>query len=1010
MDILWSCTKGLGKYVNLDEKMQNLKRKLELLEVREADKSIEVQNLEFQTGRKRKREVENWLRNVQSKKDEVRSLEQEVHGSIFLSRIHLGNQIEKTTQEVEELLEQGKFAEGFTVDVHEPLELLTVKLVGQKAEESMKKVLACIMDDRIFSLGIYGMGGVGKTTLAMHIHNELLKNPRSYDHVYWITVSQQFSIYKLQGDIAKELGLENLPSEENEGKRAATLFRGLANRKKTVLILDDMWEHFTLEKVGIPIGPDGPKLILTTRSLSVCRQMGSQEIIKVEPLSNDEAWELFMEKLKPYDTLSMDVKIAAMSIARECRGLPLGIITMARSMRGVNDIREWRTAVKGLRESNSGRPDMEEEVFSILRISYGRLKDPKVQQCFLYCALYPEDSEMEREELIRYFIAEGLIDGMDSRQAEFDKGHTILNELENSCLLENATRSYWSENSMKVKMHDLVRDMALQIGGESSSTAGPRFLVKAGLKLREIPEDWAEDLERVSLMRNDITEIKAGISPRCPKLLTLMLQENRLKKIPGSFFLQMCALKVLDLSRNKVLQRLPNTISDLENLTALLLRYCRRLKYVPSLAKLQALKELDLGETGIEKAPEGMVNLVNLKVLYMDCLKENVVVGEEILPQMRDLEKFVGRIGNVRRRVLSLLSEIAQKISRLNAYCIMVGSGFFYDFPSMERGSKAVTLEGCSVNTEILVHLFPNIDCISFNRCHDLRALPCGTFSSLKVLHVVRCPKIKKLFTRGLSHQYLPSLETIKVFCCEQMEEIVAGEEEREVNGTFSSLKELEIEGCPKIKKLFTRGLSSQQYLPSLETIRVSHCKQMEEIVAGEEEREVNGTFSSLKVLHIKKLFVAGCPKIKKLFPDRLVRHLQNLERLCVVVCDNIEEIVGEAEENDDRATADKIGIKTIHLPKLTDLVLWELPELKSICRRKMVCDTLGTVQIEACPKLKRLPLYLPLHPVNGQPSPPPALRGIFTRDNEWWESLVWDHPAAKPALQPFLNIRKRNA
>ncbi|XP_057969541.1 disease resistance protein RFL1-like [Malania oleifera] len=164
--------------------MQNLKRKLELLEARKADKSIEVENLEFRSGRKRKREVENWLTNVQRIKDEVRSIEQEVPGGINLSRVHLGNQIEKMTKEVEELLEQGKFAEGLTVDVQDPLILLTVKLVGQKAEESMKKLLACIMDDRVFSLGIYGMGGAGKTTLAMHIHNEFLKNPRSYDHVY----------------------------------------------------------------------------------------------------------------------------------------------------------------------------------------------------------------------------------------------------------------------------------------------------------------------------------------------------------------------------------------------------------------------------------------------------------------------------------------------------------------------------------------------------------------------------------------------------------------------------------------------------------------------------------------------------------------------------------------------------------------------------------------------------------------------------------------------------------
>ncbi|XP_057958781.1 probable disease resistance protein At4g14610 [Malania oleifera] len=286
--------------------------------------------------------------------------------------------------------------------------------------------------------------------------------------------------------------------------------------------------------------------------------------------------------------------------------------------------------------------------------------------------------------------------------------------------------------------------MALQI-------SGPGFVVTAGLELREIPEDWAQDLERVSLMCNDMTEIKAGISPRCPKFSTLMLQENRLRKIPGSFLLQMCALKVVDLSRNE----------------------------------LQALKELDLGGTGIEEAPESMANLVNLKVLYMDCLKENVVVGEEILHQMRDLEKFVGRFRDVRRFP-----------SRLNAYSIIVGSGNVHDFDVMQRySSRAVILKGCSVNTEILVYLPPNIEYLNFHWCHDLRALPCGTFSSLKVLKIGGCPSIKKLFTRGLLQQYLPSLETIRVWECEQMEEIVAGEDEGEVSGTFSSLKVLRIGG-----------------------------------------------------------------------------------------------------------------------------------------------------------------------------------------------------------------------
>ena len=81
----------------------------------------------------------------------------------------------------------------------------------------------------------------------------------------------------------------------------------------------------------------------------------------------------------------------AKSITKECDGLPLGIITMAGNMKGVDDIREWRDALEDLRQSRVRQDDMEEEVFRILRFSYTHLSDSALQRCFLYCALFPED-------------------------------------------------------------------------------------------------------------------------------------------------------------------------------------------------------------------------------------------------------------------------------------------------------------------------------------------------------------------------------------------------------------------------------------------------------------------------------------------------------------------------------------------------------------------------------------------------------------------------------------------
>ena len=92
---------------------------------------------------------------------------------------------------------------------------------------------------------------------------------------------------------------------------------------------------------------------------------------------------------------------------------------------------------------------------------------------------------------------------------------------------------------------------------------------------------------------------------------------------------------------------------------------------------------------------------------------------------------------------------------------------------------------------------------------------------------------------------------------------------------------------------------------------------------------------------------------------------------------------------------------------RLRVLQLRDLPELKTICSsssssKVIICDSLEIIQIFGCPKVKRLPLSLPLLS-NGQLSPPPSLQKIWAYDKEWWESLQWDSPDTKNVLQPLL-------
>lgn len=965
---------------SLDEKMQKLKRKLEDLSSREADINKELEYAESLYLKKRRQQVGNWLTNVERINRQVHSLEQTLEERRLLGRVQLWKRVEELTGEVTQLVDQGRFPGGLTFEAHETKgdALLTTKLVGQTFQTNMDKIWTCLMQDEVLIIGIYGMGGVGKTTLVTHIHNKLIENPNTFNHVFWITVSQDFSILKLQNDIAKILNLD-LSNVEDEKKRAAKLAQALMRRQQSVLILDDVWNHFVLEKVGIPVRVNGCKLILTTRSLDVCRRIGCQVKIKVEPLSKEEAWSLFLEKVGNEISLSPEVKHIARSVAKECAGLPLAITVLAGSMRGVDDICEWRNALEILKESKLGQDDMETEVFQVLRFSFWSLNDSKVQHCFLYCSLYPEDYKIKRDELIERFIDEGFIDRMKSRQVEFDRGHTILNKLENSCLLDGIIEDFPNEKKC-IKMHDLVRDMALQI-----VIVSPRFMVEAGVGLEDIPDEekWTEDLEKVSLMYNKISEIPSSVSPRCPKLSTLMLQHNSLRRIPDSFFVHMHGLKVLDLSYNGI-EYLPNSLSHLENLTSLLLRECDKIEHVPSLAKLSALRRLDLWHTGISEVPNGMEMLVSLR--YLDLYAPNLkmlpvgtftklshlqylvvyrssdtlkVNGEEVA-RLKRLETFSGQFSELRNFNVYVKS---LKVGGPSNYLLQMG----LDDPDVtpiesDTFDKRVILKRCSLSTSIgggedSLLLPEDIEFLYIQECNDVRSL-CG-ISSLKNANNLKACVIKK---------------------CNRVEHVLSH---------YSSP-------------------SSILTLQSLESLRLAFLQNLSNLIRCDRALSQSPPLGTLACL--KEFRIYNCPNIKKLFMPRLLMCLQNLEEIHVEDCRQIEEIVAAAasDENEVEENKDKgLGTTIFTLPKLRCLQLWDLPQLKIICNDNavLVCDSLQEIIVRYCRKLKRIPLSLPL--LDGQPSPHPSLQIIKAFPEQWWESLEWDHPNAKNLLQPFCQFTR---
>ncbi|PIA27388.1 hypothetical protein AQUCO_07800020v1, partial [Aquilegia coerulea] len=874
--------------------MKSTKGEIEILRTKKVELIAHVNDLnerlrvaEEELGKTRTSEVQDWLTKASNVVVKVDSMEHQaiiskrcLNGVLpnCCSRMKLDKLIFKLDREVTSLLEKaGRFSEeSIAFMVPEiGLKIATAKLVGESTpKKNFELVWECLMGDKFHNIGVYGMGGVGKTTMMTNINNRLVEVQTSFNKVIWVTVSKDVNVKQLQSDIAKVINLD-LSTEQDETRRASFLLRALDRRGKLVLILDDIWEAFSLHEIGIPepSKDNGCKLLLSSRSSNVCQMMGCDKIVKIELLSEDEAWQLFIKTVGV--DISPDVVKVAKIMSEECARLPLAIVTIGGAMRGNDDIREWRVALNDLRESSKRNMSMDALVIERLKFSYSRLKEEVLKECFLYCALYPEDCQIDPEDLINYWIMEGLIEGT-SKEYELDRGYLILNKLEHCCMLEYFHGDDPSEDY--VKMHDLIRDMALHI-----TRTDPRFMVRAGGKLGKMhfEDDFSKDLKRASFMNNEIEDI--SISPGCPELLTLMLCNNPLKYIAPNFFVHMKVLTVLDISSTEI-ECLPESISDLKNLRALLLSWCENLRKVPSLSKVQSLRVLKLDGTGIEELPDGMEMLVNLKCLDLKSairLRETIPRGILLkLPLLQEL----GTSGKGRDFVEELLS--MKNIDILHVQFYDLSNFFTYitdgNFKELKEffftvGTSMLDLtsykRGVSIGN-------------SYSVPYDAMALPKTTqYLSVENFHDI---------TRLIEFACIKDVNDLReciIYACDAMECILSSEDdEEEVSIILKRLEVLNIQSCDRLCTIY-KGVPTRSPFPCL-----------------------------------KRLDVCRSFKMKSLLSTWWLQHLQNLEEINVSHCDEMEELIIEENEETGEGRSSNSS-----LPRLRKLNLMDLPKLKSI-------------------------------------------------------------------------------
>ncbi|KAL1102788.1 hypothetical protein V6Z11_D05G390400 [Gossypium hirsutum] len=947
--------KYLQYHRKLNDYVRNFKRIRDELNCKMEDIELQLKaELLRPLGKIPKKGVENWFKAVKEMIREAQVVENKVSNGRYLCRACNGKLVDEKTREMKEFLDNAPNApEGLAMDGPSAgLPLPTLELVGEEAARN--EIWACLMQEEVSKIGVWGMGGVGKTTIMKHIHNDLLKEQR-FERVIWVTISKEFNVMKVQDDIADALKLkEDWPRKGDKLRRAAILSEMLKNAGKHVLILDDVWDKVSLEEVGIPepSGSNGCKLVLTTRSEHVCKYMGCK-VITVKPLSEEEAFILFLNKVGPNIVQSPTIMPTLKLVVKECAGLPLTIVVVAGTMKGEDNPLIWKNSLRELKERIGKVEGVEAEVIERLKFSFDPLKDEKVKYCFLHCALYQI-----------CWIEEGFIDDMGTRQEMKDKGQVILKKLEDNCLLENSS-------SEEMTIHDAVRDMALSITGMN-----PRYMIQASLQLEELPEkeQWSPDIEKVSLMYNSISEISIDVLPtKCQLLTTLLLQHNPIRKIPYSFFINMPCLCVLNLSYTMI-KSLPNSISELKNLTTLLLCGCSKLRDLPCVSMLQELKKMDLSGTKIEEVPEGMDMLIKLRYLDLEVrtLKE---ISAGLLPKLVHLQHLSFDVDNEKTSLKAEEMEPWKKLECLTRRFEDINE-FNKFISSMQQSKKNLIKYNLQVGLSILRRTRGKTVTIGGvqNWEGELILHPI----EIQDLTILKCDYLRSLVNDNSSFKNAIDLRVCRIWGCRGIECVVS-------LSSFAS--------------------SSAHPFQSLEILGLINLPKLSALIM-EDEGIGSATTSTLApsapFSHLKVIFITKCSSMKTLLPHWLLPNLQNLEQIWVSDCDEIVEILGAPTSEVEEKGSDAL-IK-FHLPKLRKLELGRLPNLKSICSKSgvMVCDSLQLIHITRCGKLKRIPPFVPLVG-NGQPFAyaPPSL--TIRSSTEWWESLEWDEdPNFKNVLQPL--------
>ncbi|XP_024164788.1 disease resistance protein RPV1 isoform X2 [Rosa chinensis] len=451
--------------------------------------------------------------------------------------------------------------------------------------------------DHIRMVGIWGSGGIGKTTIAKAVYNTVahefdgscfLANVREGSKQHGGLVNlQNIILSKILG--GKELKVINV----DEGN---TLLRERLRYKRILLVLDDVDQLDQLEKLAG--APDwfgrGSRVIITTRDkqLLIAHQVNKNKIYEARRLNHDEACELFCANALMTDrNMDYDEKHAVNTIINYAEGLPLALKVLGSHLCS-RSIDQWQALLDGHRRSPL------QGIHKILKISYDALEQQE-REIFLDIACFFKNKN--KNDVIAILEGCGYSNPMSSIEVLGEKA--LLN-------VEHA----------HIFMHDLLEEMGKKIvHNESPKEPGRRSRLWYHSDVRQVLTENTsmENLKSLNLSGCKFLAQSPDLSGS-PNLEFLDLSNCKsLKKVHPSVG-SLKKLVDLNLESCSNLVRLPGEV-NWRSLRSINLNDCTRLESFPEIeGEMKCMTSLYLYNTGIKALPSSIGYLINLQSLVLD--------------------------------------------------------------------------------------------------------------------------------------------------------------------------------------------------------------------------------------------------------------------------------------------------------------------------------------------------------------------------------------------------------